>query len=49
MTVIGVISDTHGLLRPQALQALRGVQLILHAGDIGAPQVINALCGLWRR
>jgi putative phosphoesterase len=40
---IGLISDTHGLLRPQALAALRGSELILHAGDIGAPEVLSAL------
>ena len=34
-TRIGLISDTHGLLRPQALEALRGSELILHAGDVG--------------
>jgi putative phosphoesterase len=34
--IVGLISDTHGLLRPQALEALRGCALILHAGDIGA-------------
>ena len=43
MTVIGVISDTHGLLRPEAVAALRGVHLILHAGDIGDPEVIARL------
>src|SRR5262245_53276243 len=43
---LGVISDTHGLLRPQALDALRGVELILHAGDIGAPEVLEGLRGL---
>ena len=41
--LIGVISDTHGLLRPQAAQALRGVELIIHAGDIGHPGVLTAL------
>lgn len=41
--VIGVISDTHGLLRPGALTTLRGVQLIIHAGDIGRPEVIEQL------
>ncbi len=41
--LIGVISDTHGLVRPQALQALEGVDLIIHAGDIGAPEVVDAL------
>lgn len=40
---IGVISDTHGLLRPQALAALEGSELILHAGDIGAPEVLTGL------
>ena len=38
--VIGLISDTHGLIRPQALEALQGVELIIHAGDIGKPEVI---------
>ncbi|HEY2989643.1 MAG TPA: metallophosphoesterase family protein [Candidatus Binatia bacterium] len=41
--VIGVISDTHGLIRPEALRALRGVDSIIHAGDIGSPDVISAL------
>ena len=41
--LIGVISDTHGLIRPQALQALQGVDLIIHAGDIGALEVMDAL------
>ena len=40
---IGVISDTHGLLRPEAVERLRGAAHILHAGDIGAPQVLVAL------
>jgi len=40
---IGLISDTHGLLRPEALQALAGVEHIIHAGDIGTPEVIEAL------
>ena len=39
--LIGVISDTHGLVRPQALDALAGVDLILHAGDIGNQQVLD--------
>jgi putative phosphoesterase len=43
---IGVISDTHGLLRPKALAALQGSDLIVHAGDIGSPDVIEALEGL---
>jgi uncharacterized protein len=41
--LIGVISDTHGLLRPQVLQAFKGVDLILHAGDIGSPEVLEGL------
>ena len=41
--VIGLISDTHGLLRPQAIAALAGVDLIIHAGDIGNPAVITEL------
>ncbi len=41
--VIGLISDTHGLVRAQALDALRGVDLIIHAGDIGKPEVLDAL------
>jgi uncharacterized protein len=40
---IGVISDTHGLVRPQALAALAGSRLVLHAGDVGAPSVLAAL------
>lgn len=40
---IGVISDTHGLLRPQALEALRGSDLIVHAGDVGGPEILEAL------
>ena len=40
---IGVISDTHGLLRPEAVQRLAGVQHIVHAGDIGRPDVITGL------
>ena len=41
--VIGLISDTHGLLRPQAIAALAGVDLIIHAGDIGKPAVLVEL------
>ena len=44
--LIGVISDTHGLLRREALDALKGVDLILHAGDIGNSQVLEALQGI---
>lgn len=40
---IGVVSDTHGLLRPEALARLAGVDRILHAGDIGRPEVIDGL------
>ena len=40
---IGLISDTHGLIRPAALTALGGVELILHAGDVGGAQVLDAL------
>jgi uncharacterized protein len=40
---IGIISDTHGLLRPEAVDALRQSDLILHAGDIGAPNIIPSL------
>jgi putative phosphoesterase len=43
---VGVISDTHGLLRPEALAALRGSALILHAGDVGAPEVVEQLGAL---
>jgi hypothetical protein len=41
--VIGVVSDTHGLVRPEALRRLRGVDRIVHAGDIGGPEVLTAL------
>jgi uncharacterized protein len=40
---VGVISDTHGLVRPEALRALRGSQRIVHAGDVGGPAVLAAL------
>jgi uncharacterized protein len=43
---IGLISDTHGLLRPEALQALAGVERIIHAGDVGGPEVIESLRGI---
>jgi putative phosphoesterase len=43
MKIVGVISDTHGLLRPEALEALAGVDLIIHAGDIGGPDIIDPL------
>src|SRR5471032_1461282 len=41
--VIGVISDTHGLLRAEAKEALRGSELILHAGDLGTAEVLRDL------
>ena len=41
--IVGVISDTHGLIRPEAIAALRGCDLIIHAGDVGRPGVIDAL------
>ncbi len=41
--VIGIISDTHGLLRPEAMAALQGVGHILHAGDVGDPSILDAL------
>jgi putative phosphoesterase len=45
-TTVGVISDTHGLLRPEVQQILSGVSLILHAGDIGTPQVLEGLASI---
>jgi uncharacterized protein len=41
--VLGVISDTHGLVRPEAVKALEGADMIIHAGDIGTPEVLEAL------
>jgi hypothetical protein len=41
--IIGVISDTHGLLRPEAVAALKGVDHILHAGDVGDPAILETL------
>jgi putative phosphoesterase len=43
---IGVISDTHGLLRPEAIQALLSVDHILHAGDVGDPGILDKLRGI---
>ena len=43
---IGVISDTHGLLRPEALTALAGVHQIIHAGDVEDPDILTALQGI---
>jgi uncharacterized protein len=44
--IIGVISDTHGLLRPGALAALQGCDYIIHAGDIGDPQILDKLAAI---
>jgi putative phosphoesterase len=44
--IIGVISDTHGLLRPGALAALQGSDYIIHAGDIGDPQILDKLAAI---
>lgn len=41
--MIGIISDTHGLLRPEALAALRGSEHIIHAGDVGDPEILDQL------
>jgi uncharacterized protein len=41
--MIGIISDTHGLVRPQVMEALTGAELIIHAGDIGNPDVLKTL------
>lgn len=41
--IIGVISDTHGLLRPEAEERLAGVEHIIHAGDIGSPEIVPRL------
>ena len=46
MRTIGAISDTHGLLRPQALATLAGCDPIIHAGDVGSPDVLARL--RWR-
>jgi len=44
--IIGVISDTHGLIRPEALEALKGVELIIHGGDIGKVEVLESLSSI---
>lgn len=44
--LIGVISDTHGLLRPEALAALQGSDYIIHAGDVGDPQILRQLAAI---
>jgi putative phosphoesterase len=41
--MIGLISDTHGLLRPEALDALRGAEQIIHAGDVGRQEILDEL------
>jgi uncharacterized protein len=41
--LIGIISDTHGLLRPEAMAALRGAEHIIHAGDVGEPEILDQL------
>jgi putative phosphoesterase len=46
MRTIGVISDTHGLLRPEALDALAGSELIIHAGDVGNQEILDALASI---
>lgn len=46
MNSIGLISDTHGLLRPEAVDALRGSELIIHAGDVGGPEILEGLSRL---
>jgi len=43
MTLVGLISDTHGLLRLEAVAALAGVDCIIHAGDVGKPEILDEL------
>ena len=43
---VGVVSDTHGLLRPEVLRLFRGVDLILHAGDVGDPRILTDLAAI---
>ena len=43
ITSVGLISDTHGLLRDAAFEALRGSELIIHAGDVGKPEILTKL------
>lgn len=45
-TIIGLISDTHGLVRPEVFEALEGVSQILHAGDVGPPDVLAELSAI---
>ena len=44
--IVGVISDTHGLVRPEAIAALKGVELIIHGGDIGKAEVLLSLSSI---
>ena len=44
--VVGVISDTHGMLRPEAVEALCGSQHLIHAGDIGSPEILGQLSAI---
>ena len=46
LILIGIISDTHGLLRPEAVAALRGSDHIIHAGDVGAPEILAELADI---
>jgi putative phosphoesterase len=43
ISIVGLISDTHGLLRPEAVRALEGSDLIVHAGDVGKPGILDEL------
>lgn len=43
---VGVISDTHDLLRPEVVERLRGVDLVIHAGDVGSPMILDALASV---
>jgi putative phosphoesterase len=43
---IGIISDTHGLLRPEVIERLQGVSRILHAGDVGSPEILDRLTNI---
>jgi uncharacterized protein len=43
VSIVGLISDTHGILRSEALTALRGSDLIIHAGDVGDPEILDQL------
>jgi putative phosphoesterase len=46
MSEIGLISDTHHVLRPEAVSALAGCELIIHAGDVGAPDILDGLAAI---